>query len=147
MEKYFKKVGKRYQEIEYPRFGDIDFIEFCFLVEACFGRRPIARSMFFSRVIDEYYHVLTQNERDRLFEWLNKNHSFNYELLDDEESCLLFNARFDKNNQYLITTKYNEEEMAHETFKFKGGYCTAKNHFVNDAYIIKTEKIFNDEGN
>jgi hypothetical protein len=147
MDKIYKKIGKRYQEVDYPRFGDIDFFEFCFLVEACFGKRPIARSMFFERVIDEYYHVLTQNERDRLFEWLNKNPSFNYELLNEEESCLLFNARFDKNNQYLVTTEYEGEECVHETFRFKGRYCTAKNHFINDDYIIKTEKLFKNEGN
>lgn len=147
MEKIYKKVGKRYQEVKYPRFGDIDFFEFCFLVEACFGKRPIARSMFFNRVINEYYHVLTQNERDRLFEWLNKNPSFNYELLNDEESCLLFNARFDKNNQYLVTVNYKGKESVFETFKLKGKYCTRVTSFVEPEYIIKIEKMFKNENN
>ena len=104
MEKRYKKVGKRYVEVEPQRFGDIDFFEFSFLVSACAGRRPIARSMFFSRVIDKYYYVLSQNERDCLFDWLNRDSSFQYDLEKEEESCLLFNARFDKNNQFLVHT-------------------------------------------
>lgn len=142
MQKLYKKVGKRYHEIEPSRFGDIDFFEFCFLVEACFGKRPIARSMFFNRVIDKYYYVLTQNERDRLFEWLNKNPSFNYELLNGEESCLLFNARFDKNNQYLVTVNYKSKESVFETFKFKDKYWTRVPSFVEPKYITKVEKMF-----
>ena len=35
MEKRYKKVDKRYVEVEQNRFGDIDFFEFCFLVESC----------------------------------------------------------------------------------------------------------------
>jgi hypothetical protein len=35
MDKRYKKVGRKYVEVEPSRFGDIDFIEFSFLVEAC----------------------------------------------------------------------------------------------------------------
>jgi hypothetical protein len=27
IEKYYKKVGSRYKEVEYPRFGDIDILK------------------------------------------------------------------------------------------------------------------------
>ena len=141
MEKRYKKVGKRYVEVEPQRFGDIDFFEFSFLVSACAGRRPIARSMFFSRVIDKYYYVLSQIERDCLFDWLNRDSSFQYDLEKEEESCLLFNARFDKNNQFLVHTLFNGEEKTYETFKFEDKYYTKKDTFIAEEYITKIEKL------
>lgn len=140
IEKLYKKVGKRYIEVPNQRFGDIDFFEFSFLVEACCGRRPIARSMFFDRVINKYYHILTQDERDRLFEWLNRNSSFVHDLENGEESCLLFNARFDKNNQFLIHTLFEGEEKTIKAFKFEDEYYTGKNSYIVKEYIIKIEK-------
>jgi len=141
MEKLYKKVGKRYVEVMPPRF-DIDFFEFSFLTEACYGRRPIARSMFFQDVVDKYYYVLTQSERDNLFEWLNRNHGFTSELESGEESCLLFNARFDKNNQYLLTTFFGEKEDKIEAFKFGEKYYTAKDTSINEYYVTKIEKLY-----
>jgi hypothetical protein len=143
MEKRYKKVGKRYVEVEPQRFGDIDFFEFSFLVSACAGRRPIARSMFFSRVIDKYYYVLSQIERDCLFDWLNRDSSFQYDLEKEEESCLLFNARFDKNNQFLVYTFFDGEEKTYETFKFEDKYYTKKGTFIAEEYITKVENASN----
>ena len=140
MEKLYKKVGRKYVEVEPQRFGDIDFIEFAFLVEACSGRQPIARSMFFQRVIDKYYYVLTQNERDRLFEWINRSYSFESGLETKDENCLLFNARFDKNNQFIVSTFFNGEEKIYEAFKFEDKYYTKKDTFIAEEYITKVEK-------
>lgn len=141
MEKRYKKVGKRYVEVEPQRFGDIDFFEFSFLVSTCAGSRPIARSMFFSRVIDKYYYVLSQNERDCLFDWLNRDSSFQYGLEKEEESCLLFNARFDKNNQFLVHTFFDGEEKIIEAFLLDGKYHTSKTTSINEEYITKIEKL------
>ena len=142
MEKLYKKVGRKYVEVEPQRFGDIDFIEFAFLVEACSGRQPIARSMFFQRVIDKYYYVLTQDERDRLFEWINRSYSFESGLETKDESCLLFNARFDKNNQFLVSTFYVGKENKTESFLLDGKYHTSKNTTINEDYITKVEKLY-----
>ena len=141
MEKLYKKAGKRYVEVDSQRFGDIDFFEFAFLVEACSGRQPIARSMFFQRVIDKYYYVLTQDERDRLFEWINRSSSFKFDLEKEEESCLLFNARFDKNNQFLVHTFFDGEEKIIEAFLLDGKYHTSKTTSINEEYITKIEKL------
>ena len=140
MEKRYRKVGRRYVEIEPQRFGDIDFFEFSFLVEACAGNRPIARSMFFDRVIDKYYHVLSQDERDNLFEWINRSSSFKFDLERGCNSCLWFNARFDKNNQFIVHTLFNGEEKVYEAFKFEDRYYTKKDTFIAEEYIIKVEK-------
>ena len=142
MEKLYKKVGKRYVEVDSQRFGDIDFFEFAFLVEATCGRQPIARSMFFQRVIDKYYYVLTQNERDRLFEWINRSYSFESGLETKDESCLLFNARFDKNNQFIVSTFFGGKENKTESFLLDGKYHTSKNTTINEDYITKVEKLY-----
>ena len=142
MEKLYKKVGRKYVEVEPQRFGDIDFIEFAFLVEACSGRQPIARSMFFQRVIDKYYYVLTQNERDRLFEWINRSYSFESGLETKDENCLLFNARFDKNNQFIVSTFFGGKENKTEAFLLDGKYHTSKNTTINEDYITKVEKLY-----
>ena len=142
MEKLYKKVGRKYVEVEPQRFGDIDFIEFAFLVEACSGRQPIARSMFFQRVIDKYYYVLTQNERDRLFEWINRSYSFESGLETKDENCLLFNARFDKNNQFIVSTFFGGKENKTEAFLLDGRYHTSKTTSINEDYITKVEKLY-----
>ena len=140
MGKRYKKVGKRYVEVEPQRFGDIDFFEFSFLVEACIPPRPIARTMFWQDVINKYYHRLSQNERDRLFDWINRCDSFNYNL-DSNEDCQLFTARFDKNNQFLIHTFFDGEEKIIEAFLLDGKYHTSKTTSINEEYITKIEKL------
>ena len=140
MEKRYRKVGRRYVEIEPQRFGDIDFFEFSFLVEACIPPRPIARTMFWQDVINKYYHRLSQNERDRLFDWINRCDSFNYNL-DSNEDCQLFNARFDKNNQFLVHTFFDGEEKIIEAFLLDGKYHTSKTTSINEEYITKIEKL------
>lgn len=140
MEKRYRKVGRRYVEVEPQRFGDIDFFEFSFLVEACIPPRPIARTMFWQDVINKYYHRLSQNERDRLFDWINRCDSFNYNL-DSNEDCQLFNARFNKNNQFLIHTFFDGEEKIIEAFKFRNKYRTSITTSINEEYITKIEKL------
>lgn len=141
MEKLFRKIGKRYKEVEPQRF-EIDYFEFCFLVEACIPPRPIARAYFWQKVIDKYYYELTQNERDRLFEWVNRHTSMEEGIKNNNEDCLLFNARYDKNNQYLVHYKYNGVEDVKEAFLWKKDYYIAKNTLINNDYIVKIEKLF-----
>ena len=142
MEKLYKKVGKRYVEVEPQRF-EIDFFEFSFLVEACIPKTPIARAYFWSNVIDKYYFEMTQNERDRLFEWINRTYRMEEGLKAKDEDCLLFNARFDKNNQYLVSTVFNGEEKTYEAFKFEDKYYIKRNTSIAEEYITKVENASN----
>lgn len=116
---------------------NIDFFEFSFLVEASIPPRPIARTMFWHRVINEYYNVLTESERDRLYEWINRCHAMEAGIKDKVEDCLLFNARFNPDNQYVVTTKYKGAVSEHECFLWKEGYYTTKTQFIADEHIIK----------
>jgi len=140
MDKIYKKLGKRYVEVEPQRFK-IDFFEFAFLVEACVPKRPIGRAMFFHNVIDKYYFEMTSNERERLFEWINRHSGFQDSLAKNDEDCLAFNARFDKDNQYLVSTFFAEKEGKTETFKMGERYHTSISTSVNEEYITEIEKL------
>lgn len=109
----------------------IDFFEFSFLVEACIPPRPIARAMFWDDVINKYYHVLTPDERAKLYEWIGRNPCFDL----SNEDCALFAARFNPANQYKLQVSYGDSPEI-DAFKWKDGYYVGKNVSVNPDYII-----------
>ena len=115
----------------------IDFFELSFLAEACIPPRPIARAMFWDKLIDEHYHQMLPSERNRLFSWITTNSSFSKE----NEDCRLFYARFNPNNQYKVTCFHNGKAGEVDCFRFNEKYCTAKNRYINEEYITKVEKI------
>jgi hypothetical protein len=115
----------------------IDFFELAFLAEACIPPRPIARSMFWDRLINEIYDELSKDERIRLFEWIPRNPCFNLE----NEDCQLFFARFNPENQYEVTYIYEGEKKVIECFMLNERYYTTKNISIYEKYITKVEKI------
>ena len=115
---------------------NIDFFEFSFLVEATIPPTPIARSMFWSDVINKYYHVLTEDEREKLFDWINRHGAMKQGIENNDEDCLLFNARFDKDNQYKVTTKYDGVVDTVNCFKWKDRYHTSIKKSLLEEYII-----------
>jgi hypothetical protein len=119
---------------------NIDFFEFSFLVEACIPPRPIARAMFWDDVIDKHYNTLTDNERGRLFEWINRNPCMQDGIEEGNEDCLLFNARFNPDNQYKVHTNYNDKLEVYNAFKLNDRYYIKKNTSIEDKYIVKVEK-------
>ena len=121
---------------------NIDFIEFSFLVTACIPPTPIARSMFWEEVCGKYYKILTQEERNNLFEWVNREYSMQRGIESNNEYCLLFNARYDKNNQYIVSTDYKGLLQEIECFKWKDAYHTGKNTSIQEKYITKITKIY-----
>jgi hypothetical protein len=114
----------------------IDFFEFSFLVEACIPPRPIARTMFWHDVINKHYHVLTANERARLYEWIGRSYSFNL----DNEDCALFAARFNPANQYRVKVSY-EGGSEIDAFKWKDGYFVKKDVSITPEYIVSVVPI------
>jgi hypothetical protein len=118
---------------------NIDFFEFSFLVEACIPPRPIARAMFWDDVINKHYNTLTDNERGRLFEWINRNPCMQDGIEEGNEDCLLFNARFNPDNQYKVHTNYNDKLEVYDAFKLNDRYYIKKNTSIEDKYITKVE--------
>lgn len=115
----------------------IDFFEFSFLVEACIPPRPIARSYFWSRVIDHYHDILTPDERVRLYSWVSRNPTFNTK----NEDCALFSSRYDPSNQYEVETDFMGTIKKTHCFKHNGKYCVNSTTSILNECITKITKL------
>lgn len=113
----------------------IGFFELAFLAEACVPPAPIARGMFWDRLIDEYYYQMTIQEREELFVWLRPK------LDVYNEQCSIFYARYNPKNQFRVTTICQGEKEIYECFKWNEAYRTSTRKLVADEFITKVEKI------
>jgi hypothetical protein len=125
---------------KYQRFK-IDFFEFSFLVEACIPPRPIARAMFWDKVINDYYHELTPEERAKLHEWVNRNPSMQHAIEHDNEDAIEFNLRYDPDNQYEVRTEYKGKEEAVQAYKDGDRYYVAINKWISPEFIKEIIKL------
>ena len=116
---------------------EIDFIEYCFLVEACIPPRPIARSMFWKKVIDKDFYQMSKTETKRLYEWIIKNPNFD----NNDVNCRLFDLRFNPDNQYKVKTNYNGEKEIHLAYLCLGKYYITSTTSLIAEYITKIEKL------
>jgi hypothetical protein len=124
----------------------IDFFELAFLVEACIPPVPIARGMFWDDVINDYYHQMTPDERVRLWEWLNKNHNYKHQLEKGNEEVVVFEARFNPDNQYYVFTEFKGREESFECFLVNNKYYTlyypgSRSKWISPDHIKLIKKI------
>jgi hypothetical protein len=120
---------------------EIDFFEYGFLLEACIPPRPIARTWFWQKSINEHYNLMTKEERSELFKWLTKNSVFKDSLDKGEEDVVTWYARYDPDNQYRLTVDYKGEVSTKETFLKNGRFYTNINTSIVEDYIKNIEKI------
>lgn len=118
----------------------IDFFELSMLAEACIPPRPIARAMFWQNLTKVYWHQMTEGERRHIFQWLQKNHWYG-ESLEKEDDTKIFHARFDPDNQYMVSTNWNGVNENIRAFKIGDRYYTCINRWVAEEYIISVEKF------
>jgi hypothetical protein len=118
----------------------IDFFELAFLAEACIPPNPIARTMFWQHLTDEYWEQMTDDERDRLFDWLNKNDNYKRSL-EKEEETQIFHARFNPDNQYMVYTTMDGKDDVNRAFKYKDLYYVQRNSWITPEFITKVEKL------
>jgi len=119
---------------------NIDFFELSFLAEACIPPRPIARMSFWQDLTRIYWGQMTEGERAHLFEWLNRNPWYP-ESLEKEEETKIFHARFNPDNQYMVTSLYEGKEDTRRAFKLEDRYYVAYSTFVSEEYITAVEKF------
>jgi hypothetical protein len=118
----------------------IDFFELAFLAEACMPPNPIARTMFWQRLTNVYWEQMSEEEREHLFEWLNRNDNYKRSL-EKEEETQIFHARFDPDNQYMVYTTMDGKDDVNITFKYKDLYFVRSNSWITPEFITKVEKI------
>jgi hypothetical protein len=119
---------------------EIDFFELAFLAEACIPPRPIARAMFWQNLTSKYWDQMTEHERERLFDWMNKSEWYK-KSLEEQEDTQIFHARFDPDNQYIVSTDYNEKLEEHRTFKMGERYYIGPTTSIQEEYITKINKL------
>lgn len=121
----------------------IDFFELSFLAEACIPPVPIARGMFWMKLINVYHDQLTKEERAILHEWLNGNWRYTEGLKEGHKDILCFEARYNPDNQYKVWYKSEKESGLTNAFLYNGKYHTGSNIWIAPEYIEKTEKLWN----
>lgn len=114
----------------------IDFFELCFLSEACIPPVPIGRGVFWEKLINNYFFLLTYQQKDNLFDWIVKNPKFNLE----NEDCKWFNDRFNPDNQYSVKTLYNGKEEINNCFLHDGKYHINITQSIYEKHIIEVNK-------
>lgn len=119
----------------------VDFFELGFLAATCIPPAPIARECFWDKMIDEYYHQMTIDERRRMYEWMNRNLTYEIRKAEKEE-VQMFDARYNPDNQYAITVRLHDGQHAiYECFKFKDEYRISTSVKVVPDLIVSIEKI------
>lgn len=116
---------------------EIDFFELSFLIDVCIPPVPIARTMFWHRLIDEIYYQLSDEEADSIFKWVTENTRFS----KDNEDCRWFYARFNPDNQYLVSCFHRGKADKVPCFRVDDKYHTKINTWINPQYIKEVEKI------
>lgn len=119
----------------------IDFFELSFLAKACIPPAPIARSMFFDKMIDDYYHEMTDSERLRIFEYMNMNTRYLQKLKEGDEKVLLFQNRFNPENQFLLSYDTGKEKGTIEAFLHKDNYVLNTRTSINKEFVKKAEPL------
>ena len=122
----------------------IDFFELCFLAQTCIPPVPIARTVFWHKLIDEYYHQLSQRQRDELFNWMRDESKYQMSFADGNKDVKIFDARYDPNNQYLLTCvppKSEDKPQEIEAFYYNERHHTAINTTIIEDYIIDIKHL------
>ena len=115
----------------------ISFFELMFLAESVIPPRPIARSMCFDDFSEIHYHKMSKNERLQFFNHVQKCHGFSLE----DDQCRHFFARFNPENQYLVSYLFNGKADEIICYRFDNEYRVSKSRFVNSDYIKKIVRI------
>jgi hypothetical protein len=119
---------------------DFDFFEFCLMVENCIPPTTDKRTDVWKRVIDVYYHRLTKTERKSLYNFINANEIFQYELNNGNELCHLFKGRFNEKPMEVVTMINGVQEVC-EAISCNGEWYYSSNRKINTGQIIEIRCI------
>jgi len=114
----------------------IDFFELLFLAEVCIPPKPIARSMFWDKLINEHHDEMNDNERSHFFELMKPK------LNLEDENCGIFFARYNPQNQYSVSCFHQGKAQVIRAFRRNDRYWTAKTVWIDPQYIKEVKLAF-----
>jgi len=101
----------------------IDFFELSILIEACWSGGTILRASVMQKAVDEWYHKLTPNERERLYSYTIRVLRDKGAVMEmDKEIQEIFLARYNPANQYEVYYVDNGEKKSRQAFKWNNKY-------------------------
>jgi hypothetical protein len=118
----------------------IDFFELAFLAENCIPPRPIARTMFWQKLIDQHYQYMSENEKKMLYGWIGENDFYKKGIEENNEDCLIFESRYNPDNQYVVETFFEGKTKVYDCFKLNGRYHVNMRTSINEDSIVNVEK-------
>ena len=120
---------------------DLDIYELSWLLDACL-RGSHLRSSTLERFVDEWFEKLTEQQRYNLYEW-SLRLTYNGHFKPCDCCCgadIVFMKRYDPENQYIVTTKYDSEIKQHRAFFYNGEYHVKTNIIIAKEYIVDVYK-------
>lgn len=120
----------------------LDIFELGYLLDACLKGSHL-RSGTIGKFDDEWYDILTPQERMQLFEWTirltyderwnNKEENYKPHFEPDSRCCgedVMFVHRYHPYNQYKVTTEVDGKEDTIDTFMLDGRYYINTRQFI-----------------
>ena len=121
---------------------ELDIFELGYLLDSCL-RGSHLRSTTIEKFVNDWYDLLTEQQRYNLYEWTIRL-TYYGEFKPSDRCCgadELFIKRYDPDNQYLLTTDYNGKIEQYRAFLYNGEYHTTSTRFIAKEYITKVEKL------
>jgi len=92
------------------------------------------------KLVDKYWHAMSEETRKETFEdWVSQP-NFN-EMIEKNEEVRLFYARFDPDNQFTVTTNFNGIVNKMRAFKWGSKYHVGSIASIADDFITGVEKL------
>lgn len=113
----------------------INFEDLLCLTNICLPPVPIARAIFFERVSDTYYNLMTDQQKNEIF-----NSIFSKLDLKNDDHLYFYN-RFNPDNQFEVEYQYQNETNKIKAFKHNESFHVSKNRSIIEKYILTYKKI------
>lgn len=121
---------------------DLDIHEMFYLLESCL-RGSHLRSSTILRYVDDWYNLLSQSQRHKLYEWTLRL-VYDGEFKIRSSACgadRIFMARYNPDNQFRVTVSDGKKTETVEAFKLDGRYWIKSNRSCAKEYIKNVERI------
>ena len=136
---------------------ELDLFELYYFIEGC-AKGSHLRQGIWRRCVNQFYGKLTQEERDRLFDWFTRLLwkdicGDKYPNVKEEYKPLNFGledfkrtvACFDKNNRYILDVSDGEQQQIVEAYLFEDKYWIDFSRFAPKEYIKEIKKQYEQE--